>query len=63
MADELAASDSDVFDRFSSLLALAEGLLIRAKANKAAKASEENVRTVNSLFAFVFIIIFALSQI
>jgi hypothetical protein len=63
MADELAASESDVFDRLSLLSALAEGLLIRVSVNKAVKASEEKVSTANNFFAFGFFIFFALSQI
>ena len=57
-ADELAAIEVDVLGGLSSVLALAEELLIKARANKAIKASDEMVNAANNFFAFVFSIIF-----
>src|SRR5215813_305892 len=60
-ADELAAVELDVptvLDGLSLLLALADGLLISPRANKAVKASEDIVSAANNFFAVVFFIMF-----
>jgi hypothetical protein len=54
----LAASVVVALDGLDSTLALAEELLIRARANNADNAREEMVSVANNFFVFVFIIFF-----
>ena len=60
-ADELAAIEVFVLDGLVSIVAPAEGLLIRLRVNKTVKASK--VRIKNSFFALAFFMCSTLSQI